>query len=191
MADETLAHILSKCPSTQSDRVGRHDAVCGFLAKRLRGIPIDGIPLSNRVEREKTYRLGEAGGTNGPPVTFRPDISVTMSDKIILYEVSVVYEAERGACDNTLKQIRRAKLHKYRQLQRALECRENKPVFIRPLIVGSRGGWIASNNKVLVDCGVKFTQHDRNCCVERAIRGSIITYRRFIFRTREPLIRDV
>jgi len=189
-AVETQTHILSKCSTTQADRVARHDSVCAYLARRLQKARTsqEQDSLGDRVHREfrVVMQPGEAEGIILAH-ELRPDIAVIREDRIVIIEVSVVYEAERGTDDNTLKLVRRDKLSKYEPLKRVLAARFNRRCEVQTLIVGCRGGWLATNNKVFHGTGVPFTEHDKNCCVERAVRGSLITFRRFHGRTFEPL----
>lgn len=195
---ETLHHILSNCAETQSNRVRRHDAVKDYLFSRLGKIlDDDGLHLGARVIKEKPYKIplitpNDAGGCHRTQL-LRPDISLEHKNVTYLFEVSVVYEAEvrNGYDSNTLKKIRREKLAKYKPLAQHIVSTSASPdhkCIVRPLIVGCRGGWLASNNKILHGLD-RLTQLDRNCLVERAVRGSVITYRRFNHGTREALIR--
>ena len=191
-AVETQMHILSKCPSTQADRVARHDSVCAYLMRRLQKAKtsLQTEPLGSRVHRE--FRVMMQPGEVSGVVTaseLRPDLAVILDDKIVVIEVSVVYEAEKGTNDNSLKLVRRDKLTKYEPLRRVLAARFERPCQVHTLIVGCRGGWLASNNKVFQGLGVPFSELDQNSCVERAVRGSLITFRRFHARTLEPLRR--
>lgn len=146
----------------------------------------EGQDAIERVEREFHIRVtpGEDGVSN-TGYTLRPDLAVITRDKVIVIEVSVVYEP------NSLEIIRHRKLDKYKPLRKVLQARFNRSVRINTLIVGCRGGWIKSNNAVLRWTGATLTEQDKNCLVERAVRGSLITYARFVNRTYEPLIRYV
>lgn len=185
---ESQAHILSKCPTTQSDRVARHNAVCSYLVQTLRR-KYESDSDGNGVHAEFSVRI-KPGECEGLIVEqeLRPDIAVVTTDCITLIEVSVVYETGLDRTTNSLEAIRRKKLDKYRPLRQVLGSRTGKRVILSTMIVGCRGGWIPSNNKVFYKLSMHLSEQDKNCIVERAVRGSIITYKRFLRRFYGPLI---
>lgn len=191
---ESQAHILSKCPSTQQDRIARHDCVVRYLGARLaatRSATFDTLESQVHLEYRVVIEPGEVEGFTGRR-TLRPDIAVINNDCITLIEVSVVYENELLADRSTLRHIYREKLRKYSVLRSVFANRsEGRRCVVRPFIVGCRGGWLRSNDRVFNGLGVPFTEHDRNCCVERAVRGSLIAYRRFLARTNAPLLQHL
>lgn len=174
---ETQAHILSRCSTTQGDRVARHDSVCNYVSQRLnRVLRTDGVTI----EREYSVRIRPGECSDVPTGReLRPDLAVTTSDRIVLIEVSVVYESGNNRLNNSLALIRRRKLDKYRPLKRVLFNRTGKQVFIKPLIVGCRGGWLKANNTIFNQLGVHLTDLDKQAIVERAVRGSLVTFNRF------------
>lgn len=185
-ATETQAHLLSKCPSTQPGRVSRHDAICAYVAMALRRASMKSA-TNISVEREVGIRIqnGESDSLSAGTL-LKPDILVRTDNCTVLIEVSVVYELDNKQL-NSLECIRQRKLRKYQPLIQVLKERYGKKVQINTLIVGCRGGWISSNNKAFRGTGVEMSEHDKNCLVERAVRGSLITYRRFIASHFEPL----
>ena len=101
-AVETQMHILSKCPSAQADRVARHDSVCAYLMRRLQKAKtsLQTEPLGDRVHREFRVMMqpGEVSGA-ATASELLPDLAVILDDKIVVTEVSVVYEAGKGTND--------------------------------------------------------------------------------------------
>lgn len=194
-SSEKLGHIISECTSTQVDRVARHDHICAYIERRLlkqlgqnkRGESDNG---GTSIHRELTCELlpEEVPGLTHKKIQ-RPDLVVILPDRVVIIEVSVVYEYDGGRLENSLQRIRRAKHAKYEPLRKVLAARFARRCAVRSLIVGCRGGWLASNNKLFADMGTSFTELDKNACVERAVRGSLIVFKRFAGRTREPLIR--
>lgn len=187
---ESQDHILSVCSSTQVERQARHDRICQYLARRL--LKGNSTNLGIAVHRELTHTIepGETPRTISRQ-TLKPDLTVITPTQILLIEVSVVYENKRVNEAGSLHRVRRDKKSKYEPLRKVLSTRLGKPVVIRTLIVGCRGGWIASNNKVFNGSGVSLTRLDREVCVEKAIWGSITVYHRFLNRTRQPLVRHL
>ena len=184
VAVESQSHILGKCRATQAERVNRHNSVCAYIARRLRTGSGTGA-RSIVIHREHTITIdpGEIEGLTRR-ILLKPDVVIT-NTRIVILEVSVVYESHRVGEIDPLRRVRREKMNKYDILKRVLAARFGKPVSIRTLIVGCRGGWLATNNKLFKDLGVSFSVLDRNACVERAVWGSILTFNRFLHHTRE------
>lgn len=188
---ESQAHIISHCASTQQDRVARHDSVCTYLTRRLDSSK--SLPNSPITEVHREYRVTMNTGDDGEiqsRTVQRPDIAIFTPQRIVLVEVSVVYEHEDRGSDS-LRRIRSEKFNKYKTLCKVLAGRFGRRCELRTVIVGCRGGWLTSNNKVFKNLGLKLSPLDREACVQRAVRGSIICYRRFFNRVKEPLIRHL
>lgn len=187
---ETLAHILSKCPNTQANRVNRHDHVCRYLGSWLKDFKErQGETSDTEILIESSFKIlaNEIPGQRTDQLV-KPDLVVITTDRVVIIEVSVVFEYDDHAL-NSLEQVHRDKCNKYKGLCKVLAQRFDRTCKIKTMIVGCRGGWIASNDKVFADLGTpKLSDLDRNSLVERAVRGSIITYKRFFAATREPLI---
>lgn len=190
---ETMAHILSKCANTQANRVSRHDHVCRYLVSWLTDMrQRQGATGDTEILVEKSYEIlaNEIPGQRTNQLV-RPDMVVITKDRVVIIEVSVVFEYDDHAL-NSLEQVHRDKCNKYKGLCKVLAKRFDRTCKIKTMIVGCRGGWLASNDKVFADLGTpKLSDLDRNSLVERAVRGSIITYKRFFAETREPLIQDL
>lgn len=191
-SQESLSHILGACASTQTDRVARHNTICDYISRRLQALSRTSTRPSIEVHREQliTVAPGEVDGLANR-VLLKPDILVHTNTQIVVLEISVVYEHHRAGEYDSLRRVRRDKLNKYDILRKVLAARFGKPVAIRTLIVGCRGGWLASNNKLFRDLALSFTRLDKEACVEKAVRGSLRTFGRFLHHTREPLIRDL
>lgn len=190
---ETMAHILSKCANTQANRVRRHDHVKEYLVSRLKDMTQrQGATSDTEILVEKSFTI-EANEIPGQRTNqlVKPDMVVITPNRVVIIEVSVVFEYDDHAL-SSLEQVHRDKCNKYKGLCKVLAKRFDRTCKIKTMIVGCRGGWIASNDKVFADLGTaKLTDLDRNSLVERAVRGSIITYKRFFAETREPLIQDL
>jgi len=130
--------------------------------------------------------LGEIEGLTRR-ILLKPDMMVITNTRMVLLEVSVVYELHREGEVASLRGVRRDKMNKYEITKRVLAARFGKPVYIRTLIVVCRGGWMATNNKLFKELGVSFSVLDRNAFVGRAFWGSILTFNRFLHHTKEPL----
>ena len=187
---ESQGHILSACSSTQVERQARHDRICQYLARRLlrgsstsSGIAVNG-ELTHTIEPGEMPRVISRQ-------TLKPDLTVITPTQVLLIEVSVVYESKRDNELGSLQRIRRDKTLKYEPLRKVLSRRLGKPIVVRTLIAGCRGGWLASNNKVFSGSGTSFTRLDREVCAEKATWGSILVYHRFLNRTRQPLVRHL
>lgn len=188
---ERLGHIIGKCETTQHNRVARHDNLCSYVEKLLKGLP---NAQSLTIERERTHILSRGQNDSSPlNATLRPDLTVESSSHVALIEVSVVFESTYGhqnlEHEASLERVRLEKLAKYDKLRKQIQTASGKKCNINTLIVGCRGGWLKSNEKVLDGVGPKLTDLDMNSLVERAVRGSLITYGRFIHATREPLVK--
>lgn len=181
LENETQAHILSKCTATQADRTARHNSVMEYIVATLNKRSKQRGSLVRNVKKDYTIYF-ERENEENELVSNKlcPDIAVTTDRSIVLIEISVVYERNDLEQESSMVNRREHKLAKYRILREVLQQRFNKDVAIHTVIVGCRGGWIESNDTCLAGTGIPFTDFDKNCIVERAVRGSIITYQRFV-----------
>lgn len=113
----------------------------------------------------------------------QPDITVVCQDRIVLIEVSIVYESwNTTRTMDSLSSIRQVKLNKYNPIRgHVSEHWGDRPVHINTMIVGVRGGWIPSNNHCFNGInGLRLSKADANIIVERAVRYSLEAWKHFI-----------
>lgn len=187
---ETIGHIIGRCPITQADRVARHNHLCNYIQKRLQDFANSRTNTSaSSFEVHQEYEVTLEARTETQRSTnqrLRPDLAVILDDRIVLIEVSVVFETIYGH-ESSLEKMRREKCRKYGVLLQALRRRTGKRCSINTLIVGCRGGWLKSNNDLFKGLGLELTKLDQNSLVERAVRGSLIVFSRFCGRTSERI----
>lgn len=192
---ETLGHVIGQCSVTQADRVARHDSLCSYIEKRLKenlgSRATDDSEVSVHREYQVVLTAGSESGTS-QDVCLRPDLVVITPCQIFILEVSVVFEySGQNQRENALERVRREKCLKYERLRKVLSSRFRRHCEVRTLIVGCRGGWLKSNDKLLTGIAGSLSEMDKNSLVERAVRGSLISLKRFFNNTREKLIDNV
>lgn len=186
---ETLGHIVGACPRTHAERCARHNYVVKHLYKILHRLKGQTNSPITRVEMEYEVELGPRviEGRNRANLQ-RPDLAVFTNTKVILIEVSVVYEYDKNTEEDSLSRVRREKYLKYRdRAARAITRDTGLCCKVRTCIVGARGGWLNSNNAIFKDFGARLSPLDKNAIVEKAVRGSLIAYKNFIRATRIPV----
>lgn len=175
---ETQNHILAKCAKTQGLRVQRHNHIRDYLVQVLKRHQKKPESDIQSVLPEFSYK------TNNNDITSqrRPDITIVCKDKVILLEVSIVYEGwKRDKSETTLEIIRKEKLEKYNKIKDVVKREHGKnSVKVRTMILGCRGGWLRTNKDCFKDIkGLKLDKMNANILVERAVIKSLEIYKTF------------
>lgn len=122
--NETICHVLQRCPVTHWPRIHRHNAIVKKIAKHSRG-------RGWRVEEEPHVRH-----TDGR--LYKPDLAIHISNsQVLITDVQVAWEAPRTLAE-TWDQ-KRAVYDNYHFRSAAAKRWPAKQLLFSPLIVGARG----------------------------------------------------
>ena len=157
---ETLCHVLQRCPVTHLERCRRHD----FIVKDVQ-------------------RWGEANGWDtlvephfrSPEGLRKPDLLLLKDDKIIITDIQVVWEGPRVmAAAYTTKERYYSTPNFIEAVQRRFPGRT---ITVLPFIIGARGTWYRQSSLLLNNLGLP--QRAANDLVIRTLTGGMIIHQSF------------
>lgn len=152
--NETLCHVLQRCPVTHWKRIQRHDYICKRIATAAEK---DGY----QYQAEPRIRL-----PNGE--LKKPDMILIKGDKVIVSEVGCHWEGPES-----LQAAYKNKLALY-STDLCIEAYKrkfpNKTVYVLPFIMGARGAWCYAN-KFLAQ-HLHMTSATKKDIVHTTLRGS-------------------
>lgn len=161
-ANETLSHILQKCPQTHTQRILRHD----YIVRRLIKI---GEKRKWNAAQEAHLRTADIG-------LQKPDLILFNDTDVIICDVSICWEGPRPLGNQySLKIQKYSNKSLIEQIQRIFP---GKKISIAPLIIGSRGIWCKYNRSI--QNHLKISKSDVAELIHTTIKGSLIAHKCFM-----------
>lgn len=159
---ETVCHILQKCPRTHAQRILRHD----YVVQRLRDIA---KKKGWTVNMEQHIRLPDGS-------LKKPDLILSQNGVLLITDIGISWEGPR-----TLAETHTNKNNNYNSpefLKRIEELFPGKSIYVESLIVGARGIWCINNNTLaqLLDLSLS----DIKEIILSTLRGSWTIHREFM-----------
>lgn len=161
-ANETLCHILQKCPITHSTRIARHDHV----VKRI----VDHAKIHSWTVLYEPYIRMSDGSLK------KPDLIILKDDFIIVCDVGVHWEGPQNLNHSYHQKVAAYSSECF--INKLKETFPQKDIFIAPLIVGARGIWCGLNKTVVSK--LLFPESLIHNILNTAIKGSLISYKKFM-----------
>lgn len=160
--NESLSHVLQRCPVTHWNRVRRHDRIVNLTAKMI-------TKRGWKVEIEPRIRCASG-------LLKIPDLICTKNDEVVVCDVAIPWEGPQS-----LGVIHNHKIATYGNAETIAAIRNKYAtdrVLIRPLIIGARGIWCSQNNGLINVVGIR--QPDIRVLINNTINGSVIVHREFM-----------
>jgi hypothetical protein len=159
---ETLAHILGQCTHTKKRRIGRHNEIRDFLAKKL-------------ANKDEEIQVIEEASIETPAGTLKPDLVVVHQGRVQVIDVTVRHE-DAGY----LEEGHRSKMEKYTPLLPLLAEKLNKePGKVLPIVIGTRGAIPKKTLSALADLNITDKGSYKTIAL-LALRNSIEIYHNFM-----------
>ena len=154
--NESLNHIMQKCPRTWSARTKRHDGICKFLESIL--LKKDLKPL-----RETPFRVGKDKQEG-----LKPDLIVAVDGVAQIMDVTVVSDCE----DKGMMMAYRNKREKYQREDLMKSVMESLPgtrtANVLPLVLSYRGIILRKSAEHMTNI-LKISQRDMEVIVVKAL----------------------
>lgn len=158
---ETLCHVLQRCPATHLERIKRHDYIVHDLHKL-------GARYGWNVVEEPHFRTSDG-------LLRKPDLLFMNNDKIIISDVQVVWEGPRP-----IAAAFQSKLNYYSQpelISTLFSKFPGKSIYIIPFVIGARGTWSNCSNKL--PTALNIPSSAARDLILRAISGSLRIHESF------------
>ncbi|KAJ1518843.1 hypothetical protein ONE63_011547 [Megalurothrips usitatus] len=177
---ESLYHVLQRCPITHYARVNRHDSVAKAIVKAL--------PARSGIECHTTPVIKMPIGTENQT----PDLIFKDNDTAYIVEVTVCFESKTNSMQNSYMH----KLAKYSKPEFTAQVQKQfkvNRVITMPYVIGCRGSWLPQNDAVCSILGINRRRHQRTT-IESTLQWSISIHRIFgatVWRVAAPGHRKV
>lgn len=164
---ESLCHVLQRCPATHWSRVKRHDRIVQLLARAA------SKPNSKyKVETEPRIRCSDG-------VLRKPDLVFLNEKSIIVCDVGIHWE---GPCPLTDAFNQKINYYSNEAFTEGLRNKYgNKDIHITAYILGARGTWCSLNNTLKELIGL--TRYQVNETIWDTMKGSWTIHSDFYRRT--------
>ena len=158
---ESLSHVLQRCPATHLERIRRHDFIVNDLHKM-------GSRRGWSVAVEPHIR-----GSDG--LLRKPDLIFSNDEKIIISDVQVVWEGPRPM---TAAFQNKQNYYSTPEFLSSINSKfPGRPVYVFPFIIGARGTWSSSSWSLLTALNIQ--QNAARDLILRTISGSIKIHESF------------
>lgn len=160
--NESLSHVLQKCPAAHWQRIRRHDQL---------------VTHARKIAEKKGWVVEEEPHIRCTDGALRkPDLVLQMGCRVIVCDVAVSWE---GPSSLSLAALNKRAIYSEPRFLSAMASRyPGKHIVVAPLIVGARGIWCRDN--VMISSILSFSKQDIRSFITKTIIGSISIHRYFM-----------
>lgn len=160
--NESLSHVLQKCPAAHWPRIRRHDQI---------------VTLVRRIAEKKGWIVDVEPRIRCTDGTLKvPDLVLQKGSRVVISDVAVSWE---GPSPMALAAQNKAALYSGPMFMNAMQNRYPGRIFVMaPLIVGARGIWCEDNN--ILSNVLSLSRQDIRSIINKTIQGSISIHRHFM-----------
>ncbi|KAJ3639107.1 hypothetical protein Zmor_004170 [Zophobas morio] len=161
-AQETICHVLQRCPVTHWQRIDRHNAV----VRKVRDHCV-----------KKTWPVEEEPQIRHPDGTlYKPDLAIHLpASRTVICDVQISWETSRPM--GQVWDSKRVVYDNPKFREAARRYWPTKTLIFLPLILGARGTWPRANSPTAQE--LHFTSTFKRSCVVGVIKGGVMIHSAF------------